>query len=316
MGNSNIDNEAQAFEDWCLDKGLSDTSARNYALWLKQLPEPLDFHTQDLEHILAMIKAQVTFPAIRSAYKKYLQFKRDTENYSIDQLKDLDFVRNEIDQIDVASESRLTKTEVMKKYLDTDEVAEFHRKTQDISPPRFKTLDDPQRKCAEFKLLPVFLFETAARIAEALRVTTTDLDFEDGQVTIREGKRGKRRTVDIDKSVTLLQDHITRFDIDGELFLFDREQEYWKLRYEMIRIGNNAALKFGDVTPHWFRHSYATNWCVKELQKGRGIAEVKEEIRDYLGHDDTSTTEVYIHAAEELTRDNIYREHGGFQLSI
>ena len=295
---------------------LAESSACTYSLYIKQLPEPIDFESTSVKDALNMLKAQVTFPAIKSAYRKYLKFKKKTEDYDVDTLRDIGFIQNELSDIDAGNTSTLTKTEVLEKYLDPKEITEFHRHAQQVTPSRFHTLGDSTQKCAEFKLLPVFLFETAARIAEALNVTTTDIDFEEGRVTIRRGKRGKTRYVHIDQSLSLLQNHISRFDIDGELFLFDRETEYWKIRYEMIRIGNHDDLKFGDVTPHWFRHSYATDWCIKELKKGRGKAEVKEEIRNFLGHEDTSTTEAYIHAAEELTKKNIYREHGGFNLEL
>jgi integrase len=43
--------------------------------------------------------------------------------------------------------------------------------------------------------------------------------------------------------------------------------------------------------------------------------EVKDQIREYLGHNDQQTTEAYIHAAEDLRRDNIY-EDGEFELEI
>lgn len=116
----------------------------------------------------------------------------------------------------------------------------------------------------------------------------------------------------MDHSFDRLQQIIADHDITGYLFSFDRGDDYWKIRYELIKAGNEL---FGlDVTPHWFRHSYATNWAIKELRKGRGKGDVKEEISDYLGHEDVKTTEVYLHAAKEIDRDNIYDEHGGFDL--
>jgi hypothetical protein len=50
-----------------------------------------------------------------------------------------------------------------------------------------------------------------------------NLDLDEGRVKIRYGKEGKTRRVDIDRSISLFQEPISRFDVDGELFLLDRE---------------------------------------------------------------------------------------------
>jgi hypothetical protein len=64
------------------------------------------------------------------------------------------------------------------------------------------------------------------------------------------------------------------------------------------------------------RHSFATNWVIKEYKKTGRWAEAKERVHAYLDHDQMTTTEAYIGAGKELERDNIFAEQGGFDLDV
>ncbi|MDT3417204.1 site-specific recombinase XerD [Brevibacillus aydinogluensis] len=51
--------------------------------------------------------------------------------------------------------------------------------------------------------------------------------------------------------------------------------------------------KYKDVSPHWFRHTFATI----ALDSGASLQDVKEE----LGHEDIRTTQIYLHSLKEET---------------
>lgn len=145
------------------------------------------------------------------------------------------------------------------------------------------------------RLIAEFLFQTGARVSEALGVKLTDIRNVNGHSeVIVIGKGGKARTLLVK---TELLDRI-RKTFRGREYLFETRhgkpfsRSY--VRREFVRASERELGK--RVSPHCARHSFAT-WTLARTKKVKGLSE-------YLGHQDVSTTlGLYVHEkleAEEL----------------
>ena len=161
-------------------------------------------------------------------------------------------------------------------------------------------------------LLLVVLYDTAARVQELIDLKIKDVRISNPSVITLTGKGNKRRQVPImDKTKKLLENYLDRKKLndavsrgDNYLFLNQKKQKLsrWGISYI---IGKYVKLAEKDpkfsvafpVTPHVFRHSKS----VHLLQSGVNLI----YIRDFLGHCDCSTTEIYARADTEMKRKAI-----------
>lgn len=311
--------ELQPFRTWMSrNTDLQESSRKMYSKYVARLDKPLN-PTEKPEETINKLEAIVTNSPVKAAFKKYIKFKKETTELDLDDRKTIDFVRQQLEDINIKDQSGVTKEEIIKKYLTVDQAKSFQKEANSLEKSRFQVFASTKNENAgrfwrEFKLLPYFLLETALRINECLKLRTEDLDFTEGDVMVRYGKGNQVRKVNFNQTKEKIKKFVEDFNIEANIFAYDREKHYWKIRYEMLRIGTK--LYDRKVTPHWFRHSFATNWAIKRIKEGEGRGNIKEEIQEYLGHSDQKTTEQYIHAAKELEKDNIFEKHGSFDLEI
>jgi integrase/recombinase XerD len=150
--------------------------------------------------------------------------------------------------------------------------------------------------------LLLFLYNTGARISEALSVRLTDLYFERPRQVRLHGKGGKDRICPLWKETALALQRIRPHPSDGEvLFRNSRGQPLTRdgVAYLLDRYTRAAAqrlpiLRKRRVTPHVLRHSCA----VALLQAGMDIT----IIRDYLGHATIATTNRYVSTNLKMKR--------------
>ena len=150
-------------------------------------------------------------------------------------------------------------------------------------------------------------YTTGMRLAELVGLDTGDIDFGNHTVKVT-GKRNKQRIIPlVPETETELREylrvrHQMFHDVphDDALFIGSRARRIKRYHVEDI-----VKHYLGSVTtqqkrsPHVLRHSFATAM----LNHGAEISVVKE----LLGHESISTTEIYTHTTfEELKR--IYRQ--------
>lgn len=301
-----IQDEADSFEKWLNSKtDKSEGSAELYASKVRKLDNPIDFQEQQLEKILQRLEKVLVRGEGRSAFKSYFRFLKATKGYDLDTRMRVNGIITEIDGWNLKTSDGMSKTRVKRKYLTTEEVQKIHTYLRrNVRPSGFR---GSKRKTDELKMLPLFLFETACRIEEALNVKIQNIDWDENEIKIPDGKGGKMRTVNINHSKEVLKDHVRKHNIDQDLFAIDREDDYDSLNGKLRRIGNKLYNR--SVTSHWFRHSFATNWAILNINEGVPKGKVKEDIRDYLGHGSVDYTECYIGAAEDLERGNIFEDN-------
>ena len=161
-------------------------------------------------------------------------------------------------------------------------------------------------------VLLVVLYDSAARVQELIDLKIKDVRISNPSVITLNGKGNKRRQVPImDKTRKLLENYINNQRIndaiskgDNYLFVNQKKQQLsrWGISYiinKYVKLAEQDP-KFTiafPVTPHVFRHSKS----VHLLQSGVNLI----YIRDFLGHCDCSTTEIYARADTEMKRKAI-----------
>ena len=152
------------------------------------------------------------------------------------------------------------------------------------------------------------LYGAGLRISELIELRLRDLMLEERLIGV-EGKGGKRRIVPLGgRAVSVLQRYLRerRPELDrresrGIVFLNQHGRPLsrtgaWKIIGKHVR---NAGVD-RRVTPHTFRHSFATHL----LEGGADLVAVQE----MLGHADISTTQIYTHVDRRYLQEE-HRQH-------
>lgn len=315
---SDIEKEAENFQHWLENNTDASTStASMYASYIKRLSQPLDFREQDGEDVKAILHEKVSTGPVRSAFKKYLNYLDQTQGYGKDESMEVNWVKDQMDQFEVSNGNDLNKSEVLDKYLRSTQIQTLIQYIENqVDYSWFKS----EREFDEFRILPLLMFETGARVSEMIGkqqdadhkgLVRSDINFNENRITIRDAKYGKNRTADFNQAEEMLRGFLEKHDIEsGPVFEIDYDRFLRKLK----EVSEDALNQ--KVRTHAFRHSFATNWVIERKEEGSSWADAKELVNDYLDHEDMKTTNAYIGAAKELVRENIYDEYGGFGLDV
>ncbi len=155
------------------------------------------------------------------------------------------------------------------------------------------------------RTLLLLLYETGLRRSELTGLDDGDIDFETSQLKVT-GKRNKQRIVPFGpelaetlRKYVIVRDEQVKGDCDA-FFLSDKGHRMTGQQvYEIVHRYLTGATSLKKRSPHVLRHSFATAM----LNNGAGL----ESIRNLLGHESVSTTEIYAHTTfEQLKR--VYKE--------
>lgn len=161
--------------------------------------------------------------------------------------------------------------------------------------PKFLSHDEIEalREAAASKslmdqLIVEVLYSSGLRVSELVAIDWDDIDFANKQLTVREGKGGKSRTVPLSTRAVRLLKRYKKTRQDEEPYVF-RSREKGRMvketvEYRIRKLGKLAGIQ-QKVTPHRLRHSQATHL----LEAGMPI----DMIQQVLGHASISTTQVY-----------------------
>ena len=168
----------------------------------------------------------------------------------------------------------------------------------------------------DFAILEL-LYSSGGRVSEIVGVNTADISIsqtKDGDVTVLKlrGKGSKERIVPLGKfAVAALEDYFTRTrpslaskNSKSEPALFLNSRGKRLSRQSAWQIVLDAAVATGlegKVSPHVFRHSYATHL----LDGGADIRVVQE----LLGHSSVTTTQIYTLITIDKVRESYSTAH-------
>ena len=153
------------------------------------------------------------------------------------------------------------------------------------------------------------LYSCGLRISELTKLKFSDLFFDEGFIKV-EGKGSKQRLVPI--SHTAINEigkylyYRRQMDIkkgyEDALFLSNRGKPISRIMiFHFIKQYAEMAGIKKTISPHTFRHSFATHL----LEGGANI----RAIQLMLGHEKITTTEIYTHMDREYLRQEIIEHH-------
>jgi integrase/recombinase XerD len=154
------------------------------------------------------------------------------------------------------------------------------------------------------------LYSCGLRVSELVNLRFSDLYFEEGFIRVI-GKGNKERLVpvspSVEKEIGIYNDHIRRhqnIQPGNENVIFLNRRGAMLTRVMIFTIIKNLSQAIGlkkTVSPHTFRHSFATHL----IEGGANL----RAVQDMLGHESITTTEIYTHLDQRFLRDAIISFH-------
>ena len=154
------------------------------------------------------------------------------------------------------------------------------------------------------------LYGCGLRVSELINLKISDLFFDDGFIRVI-GKGNKQRLVPISdytiKYINLYKETIRNHLViqtgfEDFLFLNRRGKNLTRVMiFTIVKELSNIAGVKKTISPHTFRHSFATHL----LKNGADL----RAIQLMLGHESITTTEIYTHVDQEYIRDAIIKFH-------
>ena len=169
--------------------------------------------------------------------------------------------------------------------------------------------DDKTPQAVRDRAMFELLYATGMRVSEIVRLKLNQIELESGFCIVY-GKGDKSRLVPIgDAARDMLADYLgaarqslLRVENSDYVFITSRggpmtRQAFWARVKRWAREAGVAK----NVSPHVFRHSFATHL----LSHGADLRAVQA----MLGHSDISTTEVYTHVDRQKLRELLDKSH-------
>ena len=151
------------------------------------------------------------------------------------------------------------------------------------------------------------LYGCGLRVSEACGMKVSDIFWEEGFVKVV-GKGDKERLVPVGQ---MALDAVSAYlearplpEGNGDDILFINRRGNALSRVWVFKMVREYALKAGvrkNISPHTFRHSFATHL----IENGADLRVVQE----MLGHENIVTTEIYTHVSSETWQKSILAHH-------
>lgn len=154
------------------------------------------------------------------------------------------------------------------------------------------------------------LYGCGLRVSELVELKISDLFFDDGFIRVT-GKGNKQRLVPVakytQKIIKIYKDQVRVHQkinpkFSDHLFINNRGNKLTRVMiFTLIKKYVQLTDLQKDVSPHTFRHSFATHL----LENGADL----RSIQLMLGHESITTTEIYTHIDRKFLRENIEKFH-------
>jgi integrase/recombinase XerD len=152
------------------------------------------------------------------------------------------------------------------------------------------------------------LYGCGLRVSELIGLRLTDIHYKEGYIIVT-GKGSKQRLVPVSdkalKEIDLYKPERSRLPVikDANILFLNRRGSMLS-RVMIFTIIKTLAARAGirkNISPHTFRHSFATHM----IEAGADLRAVQE----MLGHESILTTEIYTHIDRSYLRDTLILFH-------
>lgn len=171
------------------------------------------------------------------------------------------------------------------------------------------TIDLSKKEGQRNRAILETLYSCGLRVSELVNLKLSELYFKEGFVKV-EGKGNKQRLVPISpKAIKEISNYFidrnqidTKKDYEDYVFLSRRGTKLSRIMiFHIIKEQAELAGITKNVSPHTFRHSFATHL----LEGGANL----RAIQCMLGHESITTTEIYTHIDRNMLRNEIIEHH-------
>lgn len=158
--------------------------------------------------------------------------------------------------------------------------------------------------CRDHMIIEMF-YATGMRLSELIGLDNKDVDFSASLLKVT-GKRNKQRLIPFgDELQELMLEYISvrneTIPERSEAFFIreNGERLYKNLVYNLVKRNLSKVATLKKKSPHVLRHTFATTMLNNEAELGA--------VKELLGHESITTTEIYTHATfEELKK--VYKQ--------
>jgi len=152
------------------------------------------------------------------------------------------------------------------------------------------------------------MYSCGLRVSEVITLRISDLFFEEGFIRVT-GKGDKQRLVPIGgPAIRSVENYLAQSKrgftsrTDDVLFLNRRGKPLSRVMvFNIVRLQAEAAGVTKVISPHTFRHSFATHL----VENGADLRAVQQ----MLGHESILTTEIYTHVDSVHIRESVINHH-------
>lgn len=297
----NLDNQISNYLDYCqYQKNLDTKSLKAYRIDLKQFSQQnvtikiSDITTDMLEKYIATLNKQYKPKTVKrkiasiKAFYSYLEYKDYIEKNPFNKVK-----------VKIREPVKLPKTiplYIVENFLTTIYEQQRNAKT-----------NYAKRNALRDVAVIELLFATGLRISELCSLRKNDINLVEQTVLVY-GKGSKERRIQIgnDDVIKVLKEYKKEYVIQIEKCeYFFANQSGQKLSDQVVRrmINKYSSIAAIDlhITPHMFRHTFATSLLEADVDI--------RYIQNMLGHSSINITQIYTHVAMSKQRDILTTKH-------
>ncbi len=293
--------EIERYLCYCqLQKGLDEKTVKAYRNDLKQFEEFMRLHDELLsKQVLNLYVMELQKKYKKKTVKRKLASTKALFNYLLDE-----------EILDVnpfhAVKTKFKEELILPKIISRDKIEQLLNYLYRLALK--ENLSEGRKKLVLRDIAVIeMLFSTGMRISELCNLRDSAFDIKNGILCIR-GKGAKERYLQIANTKILEQLCLYR-----EMFQDKIEQHgyFFVNRYgkplseqsarQMIHKHTKVVIEDVNVTPHMFRHSFATYLMEEEVNI--------RYIQKMLGHSSITTTQIYTFVAVEKEREILRTKH-------